>query len=287
MPPFSKPLPFIVVMKALGLEKDSEIVKILSENSNVTDELFVSFEEAKEVNNQEDSLDLLGKKVAFGQAKPERIERAKRVLDTFLLPHVGVEPEDRKMKAHYLAKMAERVIKLYLGMITLDDKDHYNNKRLKLAGVLFEDLFRVAFRALINNTVYSLEKAFKRNRKLSILTAVRSNFLTERIQHAIATGAWIGRRQGVSQHLDRMNYLSSLSHRRRVRSLLSTTQPHFEARDLHATHWGRLCPSETPEGSNIGLVKNLALLAKISSGVDAEPLALKLKEMGVTLEAKK
>jgi DNA-directed RNA polymerase beta subunit len=163
----------------------------------------------------------------------------------------------------------------------MDDKDHYANKRLKLVGALFEDLFRVAFRALINNTVYSLEKAFKRNRTLSVLTAIRSNFLSERIQHAIATGSWIGNRQGVSQHLDRMNYLSSLSHRRRVRSLLSTTQPHFEARDLHATHWGRLCPNETPEGSNIGLVKNLAITSKISSKCNTLPVKETLDKLGV------
>ncbi|MFH1424826.1 MAG: DNA-directed RNA polymerase subunit B'' [archaeon] len=283
MPPFSKPIPFVVLLRALGLGKDSELAKAVSLNQRVSSELYVSFEEAAEENSTDDALDYLGKKVAFGQNRPERIERAKRILDTFLLPHVGVEPEDRKKKAYYVAKMAEKVIKLHIGLHDIDDKDHYSNKRLRLAGSLFEDLFRVTFRALINNTVYSLEKAFKRHRKISVLTAVRSNFLTERIQHAIATGAWIGNRQGVSQHLDRMNYLSSMSHRRRVRSLLSTTQPHFEARDLHSTHWGRLCPNETPEGSNIGLVKNLALMAKISKYSDDALIEETLRKKNVKL----
>lgn len=283
MPPFSKPIPFITLLKALGLEKDADIASAVSPDQRVTLELYVSFEEAAEEGNQADALDYLGKKVAFGQGRPERIVRAKRILDTFLLPHIGVEAEDRKKKAYYLAKMAEKVIKLHIGVYDVDDKDHYANKRLRLAGTLFEDLFRVTFRALINNTVYSLEKAYKRNRKISVLTAVRSNFLTERIQHAIATGAWIGNRQGVSQHLDRMNFLSAMSHRRRVRSLLSTTQPHFEARDLHATHWGRLCPSETPEGSNIGLVKNLALMAKITKRSDDALIEESLGKMNVKL----
>ena len=140
---------------------------------------------------------------------------------------------------------------------------------------------------MINNTVYSLEKAYKRNRKISVLTAIRSNFLTERIQHAIATGAWVGSRQGVSQHLDRMNWLAAMSHRRRVRSLLSTTQPHFEARDLHSTHWGRLCPNETPEGSNIGLVKNLAITAKITAAADDALLEETLRKMNVGFPEKK
>ncbi len=287
MPPFSKPVPFIIGMRALGIERDSDIVKVVSEDPRVTTELYVSFEEATEAESMEDALDYLGKRVAFGQSRSDRIERAKRVLDSFLLPHMGTSQEDRKKKAFYLAKMAERTIKLHLGMMDVDDKDHYANKRLRLAGSLLEDLFRVAFRALINNTVYSLEKAYKRNRKISVLTAIRSNFLTERIQHAIATGAWVGNRQGVSQHLDRMNYLAALSHRRRVRSLLSTTQPHFEARDLHATHWGRLCPNETPEGSNIGLVKNLAITAKITNAADDALIEDTLRKKGIVIQEKK
>ena len=287
MPPFSKPIPFIIAMRALGIEKDSEIVRAVSEDPRVTAELYVSFEDAVEGESSDDALDFLGKRVAFGQDRKERIERAQRVLDSFLLPHMGTSSEDRKKKGFYLAKMAERAIKLHLGLLEVDDKDHYANKRLRLAGSLMEALFRVAFKALINNTVYSLEKAYKRNRKISVLTAIRSNFLTERIQHAIATGAWVGSRQGVSQHLDRMNWLAAMSHRRRVRSLLSTTQPHFEARDLHSTHWGRLCPNETPEGSNIGLVKNLAMTAKITSGADDALLEETLRKMNVIFPEKK
>jgi DNA-directed RNA polymerase subunit B len=286
-PPFSKPLPLIAVMRALGMEKDSDVVNAISEDPNVIDDLYVSFEDASDVQTVDDALDSLGKKVAFGQSRPERIERAKKVLDTFVLPHIGTEPKNRLSKARYIGKMAEKAILLHEGRIEVDDKDHYANKRLKLAGGLFEDLFRVAFRALINNTVYSLEKAFKRNRKISILTAVRSNFLTERIQHAIATGSWIGDQQGVSQHLDRMNYISAISHRRRVRSLLSTTQPHFEARDLHSTHWGRLCLSETPEGSNIGLVKNLAITAKITKKSEDSPIEEQLLKLNVKPEETK
>jgi DNA-directed RNA polymerase subunit B len=84
-----------------------------------------------------------------------------------------------------------------------------------------------------------------------------------------------------------MNAISAMSHRRRVRSLLSTTQPHFEARDLHATHWGRLCPSETPEGSNIGLVKNLSIMSKISTKKDDVLIEETLQKMNVIMEGKK
>lgn len=81
--------------------------------------------------------------------------------------------------------------------------------------------------------------------------------------------------------LDRTNHISTLSHLRRLQSPLSRSQPNFEARDLHATHWGRLCPNETPEGSNCGLVKNLALSACISVGINPEKIKQLLFSSGV------
>ena len=87
-------------------------------------------------------------------------------------------------------------------------------------------------------------------------------------------------RVGITQLLDRTNYISTLSHLRRLQSPLSRSQPNFEARDLHPTHWGRLCPNETPEGSNCGLVKNLALSASIAVGVNPDRIKQLLFEMG-------
>jgi len=105
--------------------------------------------------------------------------------------------------------------------------------------------------------------------------------VTDRLRTALATGNWGRERTGVSQALDRTNWISLLSHLRRVISPLSRGQVHLEARDLHGTHWGRLCPFETPEGINCGLVKNLALMGYISVGVPEEGVEKLLYEMGV------
>ncbi|MFC1455019.1 DNA-directed RNA polymerase subunit B'' [Candidatus Undinarchaeota archaeon] len=280
-PPLAKPISVFIIMKALGLKTDKDIVEAVSKNPAVGTELFVALEEAAEVQTTADALDYIGKRVAVGQQREQRIERAQQVLDRYLLPHVGMEPTDRLAKAFFVGKMVDKLIKYNLGKIPADDKDHYANKRLRLAGELMEDVFRVAFRGLVANAVYSLEKAARRDRKVSIRIAIRSTLLTDRIGHAMATGSWVGGRQGISQHLDRLNYMSTISHLRRVRSLLSRTQPHFEARDLHATHWGKICPNETPEGSNIGLVKNLALLADISNSVDDKIVEDALSDLGV------
>ena len=99
--------------------------------------------------------------------------------------------------------------------------------------------------------------------------------------HALATGNWVGGRSGVSQLLDRTTYLASLSHMRRVTSPLVRSQPHFEARDLHPTHWGRLCPNETPEGQNCGLVKNAAQMIDVSEEVPEDDVKELLVEAGV------
>jgi DNA-directed RNA polymerase subunit B len=97
----------------------------------------------------------------------------------------------------------------------------------------------------------------------------------------MATGEWVGGRQGVSQRMDRVNFLSMISHLQRVASPLSTSQENFDARALHCTHLGRLCPIETPEGTNIGLRKNLAMLCSLSQKVDADDVLIKLRAAGL------
>ncbi|MEM1927769.1 MAG: DNA-directed RNA polymerase subunit B [Acidilobaceae archaeon] len=261
-------IPFVILMRALGLEKDIEIVLAVSTDPEVQRELLPSFEKvADSVKTTEDALKFLGNRLAPGQPVEVRIERAEEFLDRQLLPHLGSSPQDRKKKAYYLAEMARRVIECYLGKRAPDDKDHYSNKRIRLAGDLIAEIFRESYEVLVRNIQSRMEEAISQRRKVRIVNLIRSDIISERLRTAIATGNWSLERTGISQALDRTNWVSLLSHLRRVVSPLSKVQAHFEARDLHGTHWGRLCPFETPEGINCGLVKNLALYAYISVGV--------------------
>jgi DNA-directed RNA polymerase subunit B" len=237
--------------------------------------------EIAEVETQEEAIENIGRKVAPGQSKEYRISRANQVIDQYFLPHLGTDAESRKTKSLFLARMAEAVFELALGIRMEDDKDHYANKRLKLAGDLMEEIFRVAFLRLIKDVKYQLERAKVRGRVLKMSTAVRSDVLTDRMMHPMATGNWVGGRTGVSQLIDRHNCISVISHLRRVISPLSRSQPHFEARDLHPTQWGRICPSETPEGPNCGLVKNFAQYAEVSVGTDEGEVRDILQSLGV------
>src|SRR5574341_1125757 len=135
---------------------------------------------------------------------------------------------------------------------------------IKFAGQMLADLFRTAFRNLVRDMKYQLESPGQKRGINAVAAAVRPGIVTDKLNNAIATGNWGRGKVGVTQLLDRTNYLSTLSHLRRIQSPLSRSQPNFEARDLHATHFGRICPNETPEGSNCGLVKNIALSAVIS-----------------------
>jgi len=274
-------VPLIVIMRALGLESDREIVSAVSEDPDIIRELFENLQEAIDVKTKDDALDIIGKRVAIGQTREYRLQRAQEVLDKYLLPHIGAKQTDRIAKAYYLGRMAEQVIELGLGRREVDDKDHYGNKRLKLAGDLLENVFRLAFLNLTRDIKYQLERAFARGREMNLRTAARADVLTERIRHALATGNWPGGRTGVSQLLDRTNYIAAISHLRRVVSPLSRSQPHFEARDLHPTHWSKICPCETPEGPNCGLVKNLALMAEISTGTDESKVEKLMYKLGV------
>ncbi|NHJ14941.1 MAG: DNA-directed RNA polymerase subunit B [Candidatus Thorarchaeota archaeon] len=270
-------IPLAILLKSLGLESDREIVDVISDDDEIRNELIVTIEQSAPINatrededstTRENALDFIGKRVAVGQTKEYRLARAEKVLDRYLLPHIGTEEEHRLQKAYYLGQMVERLLELVLFKRQADDKDHYANKRLKLSGDLLMSLFRVALYSLTRDIKYQLERTAVRGRKPNIRTAVRADVITQRLKHALATGNWVGGKAGVSQLLDRTNYISSLSHLRRVVSPLSRSQPHFEARDLHSTHWGKICPNETPEGPNCGLVKNIAMMAYISVGTD-------------------
>jgi DNA-directed RNA polymerase subunit B len=207
-----------------------------------------------------------GIKIGIAQPIEIKLEKTRENLDKYLLPHLGTSPKDRMLKAYTLCKLIKRFLMVSREGIEPNDKDHYMNKKLKLSGDLISDLFRVNLRILINDILYNFQRLVKRGKYTSLKIVIREKLLTSRIQSAMATGTWVGGRKGVSQNIDRINYLSSLSHLQRVVSLLSSTQENFEARALHPTHWGRLCAIETPEGTSIGLRKNMALLCSITQG---------------------
>ncbi|MCW4017677.1 MAG: DNA-directed RNA polymerase subunit B [Candidatus Bathyarchaeota archaeon] len=280
MPGVPTEIPFVVIMRALMMEKDKDIAEAVALDPELQSQLAPSFEKAIGVDTTSDAILFIGNRVAHGQVEEYRLQKAETALDKNFLPHLGRTEKNRKEKAIFLGEMAYRVLQLKAGKRQQDDKDHFKNKRLRLGGPLLADLFRVSFRNLTRDIKYHLERIGVKGPIITVSAAVRPGIITERFAHALATGNWGRGRVGITQLLDRTNYISTLSHLRRLQSPLSRSQPNFEARDLHPTHWGRLCPNETPEGSNCGLVKNLALSASIAVGVNPDKIKQLLFEMG-------
>ncbi|MEM1943565.1 MAG: DNA-directed RNA polymerase subunit B [Candidatus Caldarchaeum sp.] len=276
-----KGVPAIIMLRALGMTKDLEIANTISPLKEVQELLEPSFQEAEGIETTEQALDYIGSRIAFGYAEEYRLEKAEQTIDSMFLIHLGTNKAARMKKAIHLCEMIGRVIETSLGLREPDDRDHYANKRLKLESALLTELYRMAFVKLLRDLKYQLERIIPTRQPLQIATYVRPGIVSEYVRHALATGNWPGGRVGVTQLLNRTNYMATLSHLRRVQSPLSRGQPHFEARDLHGTHWGRLCPCETPEGSNAGLVKNLALSAELSFQGNKKELRDKLFQLNV------
>ncbi|MDE0741382.1 MAG: DNA-directed RNA polymerase subunit B [Candidatus Poseidoniia archaeon] len=287
IPVASGQVPLAILMMALGMESADDIMlQINPENKSEMQNLILA--NIEEVHNTEgiyttqEALEYLERRFAAGQSKEYRRKRIDYILDNTLLPHLSTNFEARTKKAVFLGRMAREVLELHRGERKPDDKDHYANKRLKLAGNLMEELFRSGLQALLNDMKYQMERSYSKRKENRIHHAVRRDVLTNKIMHAMATGNWTGGRAGVSQLLDRTCNMATLSHLRRVISPLTRSQPHFEARDLHPTQFGRLCPNETPEGQNCGLVKNLALMVDVSENLPNDIVLESFEELDIT-----
>ncbi len=273
-------VPVIILIKALGLVKDEAIMRAVSTERQF-DAALINLYEFVDLKTEEEAIDQLAKLIGITQSKEIRVERMKEILDKYLMPHLGTESKDRLKKAVNLCKLMKRFLLVENKEMEEDDKDHYMNKRLKLSGDLLADLFRSNLKVLIGDILYNFQRIVKRGKFPSLRVVIRDKLLTQRIHTAMATGNWVGGRKGISQRIERLNYIQTISHLQRVVSPLSASQENFEARELHSTHLGRLCPVETPEGTNIGLRKNLSLMASVSTETDSEDIYKMLKSLGM------
>jgi len=256
-------IPAMILLKALGLTSDAEIAKLIGKE---TDSLIVNMYEYASIANQNDALMWIAEKNGLQGTTKEILARTTQRIDSYFLPHIGLDEESRIEKARTLCKFIKQYyVAKESPKDALTDKDHYANKRIRMSGDLLADLFRVNMNILIREMQHSLQKTVKRRKFYSIKTLAKSTLFSHRIESAIATGSWIGERTGVTQNMDKNNSFAMMSQLQRVTSTLAGEQENFAARTVHPTHYGRFCPVETPEGSEIGLRKNLALLARISN----------------------
>lgn len=257
-----KDIPVIIILKALGMIKESDIQKYIGKE---TDSVIVNLYEFVNIATREDAMLYISEKINLQGTKKEILDRVKQRIDSYLFPHIGQKKEDRIKKAVTLCKLIKQFLIAKENPNIRTDKDHYANKRVRLSGDLLATLFRVNLGILVRDIQYSLQKATKKKKFFSIKIIAKSTLFSHRVESAIATGSWTGERSGITQNMDKTNYLAIISQLQRVSSMLPSEQENFMARTLDPTHYGRFCPIETPEGTEIGLRKNLAILAQVST----------------------
>jgi DNA-directed RNA polymerase II subunit RPB2 len=284
------PIPLFIMFRAFNIISDKEICELIM--LNITKEnmqkmlisLKASIIEANKVVSQEAAIKYIVANVIYTPmnmdketGSKKKYEFAIEVLNNDIFPHCKTE----KQKIYMLGYMTNILLQTSFGWLLESDRDSYINKRVDLTGPLLNNLLRTYFNKLVKDMKKQIIReintgSWKSNddyeniiTKTNIYKSIKSTTIEQGIKRALATGDF-GIKQinsnkvGVAQVLNRLTYLSSLSHLRRVNTPIDKSGKLVPPRRLHNSTWGFLCPAETPEGQSIGIVKNLAYLAHIT-----------------------
>ncbi|PFH56638.1 hypothetical protein XA68_16206 [Ophiocordyceps unilateralis] len=283
--PFVKSdLPIAIVFRALGVVSDEDILNHICydrKDSQMLEMLRPCIEEAFCVQDREVALDFIGKRGNRDQAglgREKRVRVAKDILQKETLPHISQTEGSETRKAFFLGYMVHKLLQCALGRREPDDRDHFGKKRLDLAGPLLAKLFRGIVRRMNTELSNYLRRCVEGNRHFNLAVGIKPGTLSNGLKYSLATGNWGDQKKaasstaGVSQVLNRYTFASTLSHLRRTNTPIGRDGKLAKPRQLHNTHWGLVCPAETPEGQACGLVKNLSLMCYVSVGSPSEPL---------------
>ena len=290
IPRIKQPIELFVVFRALGILSDREICEYIllnveeKANSSLLTILQGSIVEANKYLTQEDALRHITAYAAYTPMNMDREtgQNKKReftveVLNNDLFPHCQTMPQ----KIMMLGYMANKLIQTSLGWLPCDDRDSYLNKRIDLTGTLLNNLFRNYFNKLVKEmqkqVVREINGGSWRSTEdyeniinmTNIYKIMKSTTIENGITRALSTGDFSikqanSSKVGVAQVLNRLTYVASLSHLRRVNTPLEKSGELIAPRKLHNTTWGFLCPAETPEGQSIGIVKNISYMSHIT-----------------------
>ena len=286
MPRIKTDIPLWILFRALGVCPDADICELIlgPGGDPAFDSIFdESIQEAGDVQTQEAALAWLSTHVNSWSSRTTKQLRIEDILQLELFPHVGLTAAHSYAKACFLAHMTRKVLLVAAGRIPNDDRDAYPNKLVDLPGFLMANLFRTYFNTkMVKDIRSSLSKEihgggwrasghFEDILNISnINKVIKSVILEVGLKTSLATGnfgsAKIGgpSKIGVSQVLNRLNYISGISHLRRISTPIEKTGKLVAPRKLHNTQWGYICPSETPEGHSVGVVKNMSSTAMVS-----------------------
>jgi DNA-directed RNA polymerase II subunit RPB2 len=303
LPRIKTEIPLFVMFRALGIVSDKEIVEmIMGSTATNYDMIFQEcIHDAKEIRTQEAAVEFLSKHIGSGSSIREALTSSTlqitkmpktgvltEILAEEFLPHIGGF-NTLYEKACFLAAMTKKVLEVYTNRISYDDRDAYPNKKVELPGNLLGNLFRYFFGTkVIKDMKSTITKeihngAWKSTGKFediinptNIYKILKSTIVDIGMKSSLATGNFaggkMGTKMGISQVMNRLTYLSGISHLRRISTPIEKTGKLIPPRKLHNTQWGFVCPAETPEGHSVGVVKNLSSTALVSLPSNPEPI---------------
>ena len=291
IPRLKNPLPLFVVFRALGVISDEDICKriVLDTTSERTELLMSNLQgsvvEANKIITQECAMKQIIANIMFtthisiDKETGANMKRnfAQEVLNNDLFPHCRTTEQ----KIYFLGYMANCLLKCSLGWESVSDRDCFVNKRVDLTGTLLNNLFRNYFNKMVKDmqkqTIREINNGSWRStddyasiiNMTNIYKIVKPTTIENGLKRALATGDF-GVKQinsnkvGVAQVLNRLTYISSLSHLRRINTPIDKAGKLVAPRRLPPSSWGYLCPAETPEGASVGVVKNMSYMARVT-----------------------
>jgi DNA-directed RNA polymerase II subunit RPB2 len=300
IPRVKQPVPLFVLFRALSVLSDKEICEKVvfdienkeGNNEAILTALRASVIDANTVLTHEDAMRQVTSIVMYTPLNMDKETGAKKkrdfaieILTNDLFPHC----KSQAQKIYYLGYMVSRVIKCSLGLTKQDDRDSYMNKRIDLTGVLLNNLFRNYFNKVVKDmskqvireintgSWKSTEDYLSILNKTNVYKIIKSTTIENGIKRALSTGDFgiknvNTNKVGVAQVLNRLTYVSSLSHLRRINTPIDKSGKLIPPRKLHNTTWGFLCVAESPEGASVGVVKNISYMSHITIPSHADSL---------------
>jgi DNA-directed RNA polymerase II subunit RPB2 len=277
IPNVKMPVPLFIVMRALGIEPDKQIIQYclldIKKYKNYIDLFIPSIHDAGKIFNQVNALQFIS-----SLTKSKTIPSTLHILSDYFLPHIGeLNFQD---KAYFLGYMTFELLKVYNNDKSPTDRDSFKYKRVELAGMLMYDLFKEYYTLYQKNIYQSIDKEYYYNKAMyqgnfiGLIELNYKDYFNKRIVEdgfkKAFKGSWGAeehtKKMGVVQPINRLSYNSFISHLRKLNLAMDASAKIVKPRLLHSSQWGIIDPVDTPDGGNVGLHKHLSITTKITNG---------------------